>query len=140
MNNIDVNFLDLFKSIRGNWGYGIDKRGEKLIEIIPETSLSENLKTYFIDHFKTMINAWKARGKDGSGFDGRSWARDCYISYGNLIDGYEGKDLNWVKPDLEQSNPDLFKHQNKLNQLEKDCNGWFDKEFYEKYTIYDLIN
>lgn len=94
MNKADVLFLDIYMSIRGSWAGGIINRGKVLLKIIPLTTLPEELKIYFKEHFEDMN---KEFGDEW--FDGRSWARDCINSYDDLMK------MDWYDEDFykEQS-------------------------------------
>jgi hypothetical protein len=80
MNKEDVLFLDIYRSIRGDWSGGIVERGNVLIKLIDKTTLSNKLKEYFKNHFNEMIKEF-----GDNYFDGRDWARDCPNSYDNLM-------------------------------------------------------
>ena len=79
----DVIFLDVYRSIRGNWNYGIEERGNYLMRILPETTLPQDLKSYYEKHFTDMITCWK---QDRENFDGRRWSRDGIHSYDTLME------------------------------------------------------
>ena len=81
MNKADVLFLDIFKSIRGSWAGGIIWRGWAAIYILSRTTLSDELKMYFLRHFVSMIEEYQ---RIPHFFDGRSWSCDCSNSYDEL--------------------------------------------------------
>ncbi len=80
MNKLDVLFLDIYRSIRGDWSGGIKMRGETMIKLLSKTTLSKDLQKFFKKHFEAMIKAF-----DSDYFDGRDWARDTDNSYEDLM-------------------------------------------------------
>ncbi len=80
MNKADVLFLDLYKSIRGDWSGGIINRGEVLLKLLKHTTLYPKLIKYFKEHFQSMNKAFGSEY-----FDGRDWARDSSNSYDDLM-------------------------------------------------------
>lgn len=83
MNKASILFLDIYKSIRGDWSGGIINRGKVLRALIPFTGLAGDTKTALRIHFSSMETMWRV---DRKHFDGRSWARDCANSYGEIIE------------------------------------------------------
>ena len=83
MNKPDVLFLDIYQSICGGWGTGVIQRGEMMIELLPQTSLSDEIKKWFAGHLPDMITEFK---ENPTYFDGRSWARDSTWNYDRLME------------------------------------------------------
>ena len=82
MNKADVLFLDIYHSIRGGWGTGVIQRGEVMIALLPQTTLTTFLQDWFKTHFEEMIQDFS---NSPYSFDGRDWARDSGWSYDELM-------------------------------------------------------
>lgn len=112
MNIFDVLYLDIYKSIRGDWSMDVDLRGQYLLKLLPVTTLPDDTKEELQVHFRQMIEHWKKHEEskkipgitimsdDYVDFDGRSWARGYALGYNTLME-----------------------------------TPWFDKAFYEQWSL-----
>ena len=69
MNLLDVMFLDMYKGIRANWAYDVFEKGNYLKRILPETTLSEELKAKFKIHLEKILKAWENNNEFEGAFD-----------------------------------------------------------------------
>lgn len=87
MNLPDVLFLDIYRSIRGGYNSGILWRVKFMRSLLPHTTLSTDIKDWFVPHLEKMAKAYaEAQTEKHCGFDGRTWARDSRHDYSQLME------------------------------------------------------
>lgn len=90
MNKSDVLFLNYYESIRDDWTGDIVERIGTMRRLLPQTTLSDEIKKWFKEHLSITEEQL-----EDTYFDGRTFARDSEHSYNDLRENRNWFDGNY---------------------------------------------